>query len=169
MRFTRQAEIAVELLVLCARSPMSTPVTTRAAAAATGTTKDHAAQIVKDLIRHGLLTGTRGRGGGIRLARAAGHIRVGQVLRLMQVGFDDLGEATGGRGGTAFDMLLQTAMRSFVAAFDDFTIADLALETSDGRLACLDCDLRTLINHGQMLSRLRRSDHAALPQWTAAS
>jgi Rrf2 family nitric oxide-sensitive transcriptional repressor len=66
--------------------------------------------------------------------------------------------------------LLQAALRSFVAAFDDFTIADLAIETSDGRLACLDCDLRNLINHGQMLSELRRrSEYTDEPAWAGAS
>ncbi|MDR6433022.1 Rrf2 family transcriptional regulator [Brucella pseudogrignonensis] len=165
MRFTRQAELSIELLVLCARAAGDNAVTTRDAAEATGTTKDHAAQIVSDLIHHGFLVGTRGRGGGIRLARPAHTINVGTVLRLVQPGFEDHAQASEQAGSnSAFGMLLQAAMRSFVAAFDDFTIADLSIETSDGRLACLDCDLRNLINHGQMLSELRRSDeHSQSP------
>lgn len=171
MRFTRQAELSIEVLVLCARASNGNAVTTREAAEATGTTKDHAAQIVTDLIRHGFLVGTRGRGGGIRLARPAYTINVGTVLRLVQPGFGDHAQASKeAAANSAFGMLLQAAMRSFVAAFDDFTIADLSIETSDGRLACLDCDLRNLINHGQMLSELRRKgEQATLPLGVVAS
>ncbi|MFC7067120.1 Rrf2 family transcriptional regulator [Brucella rhizosphaerae] len=169
MRFTRQAELSIEFLVLCARASAGSAVTTRTAAEATGTTKDHAAQIVSELIHHGFLVGTRGRGGGIRLARLPRSINVGTVLRLMQPGFDEQA-AKESASGSAFGMLLQAAMRSFVAAFDDFTIADLAIESSDGRLACLDCDLRTLINHGQMLSELRRrGDYTDAPAWAGVS
>lgn len=157
MRFTRQAELSIELLVLCARTAAGKAVTTREAAEATGTTKDHAAQIVSDLIHHGFLVGTRGRGGGIRLGQPAKDINVGTVLRLVQPGFGDPSQLSkDANANSAFGILLQAAMRSFVAAFDDFTIADLSIETSDGRLACLDCDLRSLIHHGQMLSELRR-------------
>lgn len=171
MRFTRQAELSIEFLVLCARTVAGQAVTTRAAAEATGTTKDHAAQIVSDLIHFGFLVGTRGRGGGIRLARPAQTINVGTVLRLMQPGFGDPEQASKDAAmGSAFGMLLKASMRSFVAAFDDFTIADLAIENSDGRLACLDCDLRSFINHGQMLSDLRRKgDYANAPVWAGAS
>ncbi|MCV9909459.1 Rrf2 family transcriptional regulator [Ochrobactrum sp. AN78] len=169
MRFTRQAELSIEFLVLCARASAGSAVTTRTAAEATGTTKDHAAQIVSELIHHGFLVGSRGRGGGIRLARPAKTINVGTVLRLMQPGFNEQSTKQSG-SDSAFGMLLQAAMRSFVAAFDDFTIADLAIESSDGRLACLDCDLRSLIHHGQMLSELRRrSDHAEVPAWASIS
>ncbi|MCL7998815.1 Rrf2 family transcriptional regulator [Brucella sp. 21LCYQ03] len=165
MRFTRQAELSIELLVLCARAVGGNAVTTREAAEATGTTKDHAAQIVTELIHHGFLVGTRGRGGGIRLARPAQTINVGTVLRLVQPGFGDHEQAPkDASANSAFGMLLQAAMRSFVAAFDDFTIADLSIETSDGKLACLGCDLRNLIHHGQMLSELRRKgDYKQLP------
>lgn len=171
MRFTRQAELSIELLVLCARNSGSQAITTREAAEATGTTKDHAAQIVSDLIHHGFLVGTRGRGGGIRLARSPEAINVGTVLRLMQPGFDNPVEtAKDDNSSSAFGHLLQAAQRSFVAAFDDFTIADLALQTEDGRLACLDCDLRSMINHGQMLSDFRRKEKVIEPSvWARVS
>ena len=40
--------------------------------------------IVKDLVRSGMLTGLRGKGGGYRLAKAPEAITVGAVLRLME-------------------------------------------------------------------------------------
>lgn len=171
MRFTRQAELSIELLVLCARNLGRQAVTTREAAEATGTTKDHAAQIVSDLIHHGFLVGTRGRGGGIRLACEPRAINVGTVLRLMQPGFDNPIEAEkDSNAGSAFGHLLQAAQRSFVSAFDDFTIADLAFQTEDGRLACLDCDLLSMINHGQMLSHFRRKEKVVeMPVWAELS
>ena len=40
--------------------------------------------IVKDLVKAGILSGVRGKGGGYRLCRAPEQINVGEVLRIME-------------------------------------------------------------------------------------
>lgn len=162
MRLTRQAEIAIDILVACARPRPNEPRTTRIVAGIADTTKDHAAQVVAKLSRHGYLECTRGRAGGIRLARSADSIVVGEVLRLMEPSLAlDMGD---GPARAALDTVLRAAVGSFVSIFDSVTIADLTGDVSTGRIACLGCDLHTLVRNGRAFSRLKRHlQHAPLP------
>ncbi len=143
MKLTRQAEIAVQILALCARPGSNAPVTTRMAAEFAGTTKDHAAQVVAKLSRGGFLLSERGRSGGIRLACPASEIGVGEILRLVEPGLVMEGEAP---AAGAFDRLRRAAASSYISTFDDFTIADLVGDPASSRLRCLDCDLRTFFS-----------------------
>jgi Rrf2 family nitric oxide-sensitive transcriptional repressor len=113
--------------------------------------------VVSRLARAGYLVGTRGRTGGIRLAVAPSRINVGDVLRVIEPSFGrniatDRQEAAG-----PFDAVVRAAIESFVATFDTFTIADLAGDPATGRIACLDCDLHSLVRRGRALSRSRQS------------
>lgn len=163
MKLTKQAEIAVQVLVLCARPPSNAAVTTRMAAEFAGVTKDHAAQVVCRLSRAGYLESTRGRSGGIRLAVAASRITVGEVLRLLEPTLGGrqgaAGKATHARG--SLDPMLREAMSSFVLVFDSFTIADLVADPASSRIACLDCDLHAHARRVRMLSRLGGDPTAA--------
>lgn len=162
MRLTRQAEIAVHILLLCAMNGSDTPTTTRRAAEHVATTKDHAAQVVAKLSRTSYLACERGRAGGIRLARPAASIKVGEVLRLIDPALGTTGDEAFGINVSAgaFAVLRQAANAAFLSTFDSFTIADLAGDPTHGRLACLDCDLNLLVRQGRTLSRLRNG-HAA--------
>lgn len=155
MRLTRQAEIAVNVLALCAiRNPGT--ATTRETADSTGTTKNHAAQVVAKLSRAGYLEGVRGRHGGIRLAKPPSAINVGEVLRLadpMLVAVENDAAGNGASVG-AFDMLRRAAVEAYLSTFDSFTIADLVAAPSGGRIGCLGCDLNLLIQRGRTVSRL---------------
>lgn len=164
MKLTRQAEIAIDILVACARPQPNEPRTTRIVAGIAETTKDHAAQVVAKLSRHGYLECTRGRAGGIRLARSADSIVIGEVLRLMEPSLAlDTGDGDG-PARAALDTVLRAAVGSFVSIFDSVTIADLTGDASTGRIACLGCDLHTLVRNGRAFSRLRRHlQHAPLP------
>lgn len=153
MKLTKQAEIAVQILALCAKPPSNAPVTTRAAAAFAGATKDHAAHIVTKLVRHGYLESERGRAGGIRLALSPSHVNVGDVIRLMEPSFDGRsdGLALHEQSVVSFGALVHAAIDSFVSTFDDFTIADLVGNPATGRIACLDCDIRFWVHRGRRL------------------
>lgn len=161
MRLTKQAEIAVHILALCARSRSGPPVTTRTAAGFADTTKAHAAQIVAKLVRHRYLESERGRNGGIRLAYPASHIGVGEVIRLMEPSFDDTPDE--GSPFLAFDALLHAAVDSFMATFDSFTIADLAGDPKISRIGCLDCSVHTVVRHGRALAGFRPDRTASIP------
>ncbi len=159
---TRQAEIAIDILVLCARPQSNAPRTTRFVAELAGATKDHAAQVVAKLTRHGYLKGTRGRAGGICLARPADTMIVGDVLRLIEPSLAV--EPGDSKGSAARDAVLRAAIGSFVSIFDSFTVADLVCDPLTGKIACLGCDLHTIVRNGRDASRLRRHlQHTPLP------
>src|SRR5512138_3829443 len=49
--------------------------------------RNHLMKIVNDLARQGILQTTRGRGGGLRLLKKPGDIRVGDVVRMAETDF----------------------------------------------------------------------------------
>lgn len=157
MRLSRQCEIAIDLLVFCARSP-DRLVRTREAAAFANATKDHAHQIAVHLVRAHLLEGIRGRPGGIRLARRASQIVVGEVVKLMEPSLS-LSEATSRSG--IFDSVVREATQAALDTFDAFTIADLAEEEPGARLACLNCEWRSQFRAPRRQLKTEAFDNAA--------
>jgi Rrf2 family nitric oxide-sensitive transcriptional repressor len=144
MRLTRQSEIAIAVLTTCARAGRKT-VRTMEAAEAAATTKDHAAQVVNDLVHEGFLKTMRGRQGGIALAVPATEILLGDVLRRMQPDLvrhaeiresDELEVAS-----IAFAAIVGAAEATFLTFMDRFTVADLVSDAAAKRIDCLDCEL----------------------------
>jgi Rrf2 family nitric oxide-sensitive transcriptional repressor len=91
-----------------------------------GISKNHLMKVVQKLGQAGLVTTVRGRSGGIKLARPANEISVGEVVRLAEDGFDlvDCGsciiaKACGIRG------ILKEATQAFLAVLDSYTFGDL--------------------------------------------
>lgn len=91
-----------------------------------GISKNHLMKVVQKLGQAGLVTTVRGRSGGIKLARPANKISVGEVVRLTEDGFDlvDCGsciiaKACGIRG------ILKEATQAFLAVLDSYTFGDL--------------------------------------------
>lgn len=143
MRLTRQTEIAIGILVACARTS-SQPVQIRHAAAAAATTYAHAVKIVRLLADVGFITTVRGRRGGLMLALPPEEITLGAILRRTQPELVEMA-APAGRRRTAISTSLETiftsAQSTFTRLMDRFTIVDLAAKPAVSRLACLDCRL----------------------------
>ncbi|MCD4512135.1 Rrf2 family transcriptional regulator [Brucella pseudogrignonensis] len=142
MRLTRQSEIAIGMLTVCAAAP-DRKLQTKYLAARTGTTKDHAAQLVSLLVRHGLLASHRGRNGGVRLGADAGTIAIAEVLQLTQPELVQISHAGSHliAGAVRMDMLVEASSAFFSRLMKRFTIADLVANDGDGRTGCLDCGL----------------------------
>ncbi len=88
--------------------------------------QNHLMKVVHDLRKAGYVAAVRGRSGGIRLARAAEEINVGDVVRHTEEGFDlvDCGSciiapACGLTG------VLGEALAAFMRTLDGYTLADL--------------------------------------------
>lgn len=87
---------------------------------------NHLMKVVNALARDGFVETVRGRAGGMRLARSADKISVGEVVRRTEEGFD-LAECSGCSLSPACGLtnVLAKGVQAMMAVFDAFTIADL--------------------------------------------
>lgn len=95
-----------------------------------GVSRNHLMKVVNALIRAGFVEGVRGKGGGLRLARAPREIAVGAVVRQMEPGMD-LVECFGAGcqcildPGCKLKVGLSKALAAFLKVLDEMTLADL--------------------------------------------
>jgi Rrf2 family transcriptional regulator, nitric oxide-sensitive transcriptional repressor len=125
MRLTRHTDYALRVLLHLGAYP-DQPRTIAEIARFHGVSRNHLMKVVQGLGGAGFVASTRGRGGGIRLARPAAEINVGAVVRRTEEDFAlaDCGPcvfagACGLRSG------LDEALASFMAVLDRYSIADL--------------------------------------------
>jgi len=93
--------------------------------------RHHLTRVVHQLGLKGYIETVRGKGGGFRLARPPAEIRIGDVVRDMETGFD-LAECFRPGVSTcrlmpscALKSVLAEAGRVFMASLDRYTLADL--------------------------------------------
>ncbi len=87
---------------------------------------NHLMKVVNALAHDGFIETVRGRAGGMRLARAADSITVGEVVRRTEEGFQ-LADCSGCALSPACGLtgVLAEGMRAMLAVFDAYTIASL--------------------------------------------
>ncbi len=100
-------------------------------ARAYGISQNHLMKVAHDLGKAGYVEGVRGRFGGIRLAKPAEEINVGDVVRQTEEGFElvecstcVIAPACGLTGA------LDEALAAFMAVLDRYTLADLLKKRS---------------------------------------
>jgi Rrf2 family nitric oxide-sensitive transcriptional repressor len=94
---------------------------------------NHLMKVVHDLRKEGYLDAVRGRTGGIKLARPATQISVGEVVRHTEAGFDlvDCGSCVIAPA-CALTSALQEARTAFMTVLDGYSLADLVEERKAG-------------------------------------
>ena len=87
---------------------------------------NHLMKVVNALAHDGFIETVRGRAGGMRLARPAQEISVGEVVRRTEEGFQ-LADCSGCTLSPACGLtgVLAKGMQAMMAVFDSYTIADL--------------------------------------------
>lgn len=118
MRIARKTEIAIGILLSCTESEV---IRTGHAAANANASKWLAAHTVLALVRGGFLVTFSGRCGGLRLARPASTIGVGEAVRFIQ----DRRPPQKTNPNSALEELVWAARESFFARFDHVSLADL--------------------------------------------
>jgi Rrf2 family nitric oxide-sensitive transcriptional repressor len=101
-----------------------------------GISRNHLVKVVHNLATQGFIHSTRGRGGGITLARPAAEINIGDVVRHTEVSFD-LVECFDRERNTCpiaaaciLKSALYEAQRAFMGVLDRYTLAEV-LENKD--------------------------------------
>lgn len=128
MRLTKQTGHAMRILIDCANAGGSL-VKVAEISDRLDITKQNVFKIVHILSRAGFIAAVRGPNGGVRLARPAGEIRIGDVVRAIEttdVEIDD-GQGPGIAGGArAINNVFDDALAAFVSVLDQHTLADMA-------------------------------------------
>lgn len=140
MRLTRYTDYALRTLIYVGlNEPRQSSIAEIARAYAIS--ENHLTKVVHQLGRLGLVRTTRGRGGGLRLAKSAAEIGVGAVVRLTE---EDLAlvECFGGNNCAItapcrLRRALGEALAAFLAVLDSYTLADLLGDGSGPELAML--------------------------------
>lgn len=130
MRLTAFSDYTLRVLMYLAIDPAKR-ATIPAIAAAYAISENHLMKVVQHLAREGLVESTRGRGGGIRLARPPESIRIGAVLRAAE-GDEAIVQCLGKDPGACcifpvceLKGILVDAFDALYAALDEHTLADL--------------------------------------------
>jgi Rrf2 family nitric oxide-sensitive transcriptional repressor len=133
MRLTRYTDYALRVLLYVGARP-DRLCSIGEIAEAYDISRNHLMKVVHNLGRDGFLETVRGRTGGIRLARPATEIRVGEVIRRTEEGFE-LVDCNGcpilpvcGLPG-----VLNEALRAFIGVLDRYTLADVVKSRTDLR------------------------------------
>ncbi len=130
MRLTKQTSYAIRILINCALAG-ERYVKANDIARLDGITEYNIAKIVPLLVRGGFITTNRGRSGGIKLARPASEIILGDVLRVTETTHVEA-ECGGGaalecaiKQASPINQLLSEALQAFISVLDQHTLADL--------------------------------------------
>lgn len=132
MRLTSFTDYGLRMLMRMAGTP-DRGFSTAEMAEDFGLSRHHLTKIIQKLAQAGYVTTRRGGGGGAMLARPAGEIRLGQLIRLLEDGqplvecFASAGSDCTLDGHCRLKARLRAAEAAFLADLDRSTLADIAL------------------------------------------
>lgn len=131
MQLTLFTDYCFRVLIYLAQQPQRR-VTVTELSEYYGISRHHLVKVVHWLGRHGYVATSRGKQGGLCLARPAGDINIGQVARATEPGFD-LVECFDAATNTCRILpqcglagVLMRGARAFLAELDRYTLADLS-------------------------------------------
>ncbi|NOY71715.1 MAG: Rrf2 family transcriptional regulator [Gammaproteobacteria bacterium] len=130
MQLTVYTDYSLRVLVYLGLRP-DTPVTITEIADSYAISRNHLVKVVHNLGTHRFILTTRGRGGGLILARNPEEINIGDVVRHTELNFDLL-ECFNMEKNTcpiasvcALKTGLQAAQKAFVDVLDQFSLQDV--------------------------------------------
>jgi Rrf2 family protein len=138
MRLTKQTSYALRILLHCALKP-DEQVRAADIARAYNITEFNVLKIIPLLVHGGFVRTVRGRRGGLRLARPAADIRIGDVVRLTEetrIQADCFGQAQEIcliQPASPINRILGSALDAFIEVLDQHTLQDLVQSRPAGR------------------------------------
>lgn len=130
MQLTQYTDYALRTLIALGLNPDGMQTVT-AVADAYGISRNHLVKVVARLAERGYVETLRGKGGGMRLARAPRDIRLGAVVRDMEAELGVVECLTQGGGGCVIAPacrlkgLLSEATGAFLDTLDHYTLEDM--------------------------------------------
>lgn len=135
MRITQYTDYALRVLLYLGAAPERL-ATIAEIAERYAISRSHLMKVVSQLVQEGVVTGVRGKGGGLRLAVAPAAINIGEVVRKIEADLvlvecfgDDNQCLIASR--CRLKRVLNQALAAFLAVLDSYTLADLLIN-SDG-------------------------------------
>jgi Rrf2 family protein len=126
MRLNKSTSHAIRILIDCARAD-GRLIKVAELSGRLQITQQNVFKIVNLLARARLVEAVRGRNGGVRLARQAAAIRIGDVVRATEVTHVEIEEGAAGRKPKAgVNQVLDDALGAFIDVLDQHTLADMA-------------------------------------------
>jgi len=133
MRLTKQTGHAIRILIDCTLAKDQL-VKVAEVSDRLGVTKQNVFKIVHILSHAGFISAVRGPNGGIRLAKPAASIRIGDIVRAIEV---TRVKVDGGHGRKSPDTdpasinaMFDHALNAFISVLDQHTLAELATQRS---------------------------------------
>jgi Rrf2 family nitric oxide-sensitive transcriptional repressor len=128
MRLTKSTSHAIRILLDCATAD-DRLVKVAVLSERLDITQQNIFKIVNMLAKAGLLEAVRGRNGGVKLARPASEIRIGDVVRASEVTRVEIEDDESPRArarGRGVNQVLDDALGAFIDVLDQHTLADMA-------------------------------------------
>lgn len=127
MRITKQTGYAIRILIDCAMADGAL-VKVADVSKRLGITKPNVFKIVHVLSRTGFVGAVRGPSGGVRLAKPASEIKIGDVVRAIEVTNSQVARdaANDGLESRSLHSVFDDAFGAFISVLDQHTLADLA-------------------------------------------
>jgi Rrf2 family transcriptional regulator, nitric oxide-sensitive transcriptional repressor len=129
MRLSKTTNYAIRILLDCA---VATPNLVKVAEISDrrDITLQNTFKIVHLLSRAGFIKATRGRHGGVQLARPASDIRIGDVVRAMELLNLEIEREASGQSAAegqlaALDQLFDNALDAFISVLDEHTLEQM--------------------------------------------
>lgn len=131
MRLTAMTDYSLRLLIYVAQSSDERLCTIAEIAGVYGLSEAHLMKITNHLSREGWIETIRGKGGGIRLAKAAEKIKIGDVVRSVESDFALVECFSTGNdcilnSHCKLASVLSQALGQFMNYLDQYTLADIA-------------------------------------------
>lgn len=129
MQLTQFSDIGLRLLMYLAHEQREIPAITLAEVSSQfAIPRNHLAKVAGKLIKGGWVSATRGRTGGLNLAKAPNDINMGQVLRVLEGHQEVIDCAKLNcrlKNGCELRLLLAKAHEAFFNILDQYTLADV--------------------------------------------
>lgn len=141
MQLTQFSDIGLRLLMYLAKEQRASPAITLAEVSAQfDVPRNHVAKVAGKLIKHGWVSGMRGRTGGLHLATLPSQIVLGQVLKVLE-GHDAVIDCEKLqcklKGGCELKTALAKAYGAFFDVLDEYTLADVIQGSAGNQIVAM--------------------------------